>query len=870
MTAQPEQPNRSDLNDLKSRVDLVELIRQSGVELKKVGKNHLCRCPFHDDREASLSVNAAKQLWNCFACEAGGDALAWIQLKEKVEFPQALERLRELAGVLPAPAPAQPSSDLLAGGMKRAEMLEKVVDHYLRRFRETPTAQQYLNRRGLDSRELWDAFRIGYCDGTLKVPDEGPVREALTQLGVLNDKGKEVFRGCIVVPLSHPEQGLVGLYGRRLDPQAKVPHQYLPGPHRGILNWQGLQLSPTIVVAESVLDALSLWRAGIPEVTCLYGAQGIPQGLEEAFSSAGVREVVFCLDADKAGRSACERHTQRFSPRGLRCQRIELPDGKDPNQVLTERGPEALKELCRKREPVLVEAPPETPSCKTLTDGFTVRFSTVSYQLWPQPPFSNRLRARIRAVREHRLVMDVVDFYVSRSRKNIANQLCSQLELPRVEAERHLVALLEQTEQWVGQRKASEAEDFNETPQAPELSEDERQEALEFLSQGNLVARILGDMQEMGYVGEDNSKLLGYLISISRKLEKPLSGIILSQSGAGKSALTDVIEQLTPAEDVVLFSRISPQALYWMERDALRRKLLILEERVGAEGADYSIRVLQSRHRLTQAVVIKDPVTGKLCTKTFVVEGPVAYLETTTNSRINYENATRCFELNLDESAEQTRRIQAWQRGGRLPSRRDRRKQVDAIKLRHHNAQRLLEPVLVYIPYAEHLSFPSKWLRTRRDNERFLCLIEAVTFLHQFQRERGLTDDGTPYILANLEDYRLAYQLAKDVLASTLHELSRDAKDLYETVREWVLEHGAAQASDVIFSRRNLRTVTGQEDHRLRQSLNELVDMEYLEIVAGSNGRAFQYRLISGEGAQAASMRELTTPEELERLWKAR
>jgi DNA primase len=495
-------------------------------------------------------------------------------------------------------------------------------------------------------------------------------------------------------------------------------------------------------------------------------------------------------------------------------------------------------------------------------------FGEVSYQVWPQPPFTNRLRARIRAVRDHRMMMDVVDFYVSRSRKNITNQLCSQLELARIDAERHLIALLEKLESWVEQRRDEENTESDERPSAPELSSEERESALEFLRDKNLVQNILGDMQDMGYVGEDNAKLLGYLISISRKLEKPLSGIVLSQSGAGKSSLTDLVESLTPPEDVVLFSRLSPQALYWMERDALKRRLLILEERAGALEADYSIRVLQSRQKLVQATVIKDPVTGKLTTKTFVVEGPVAYLETTTNNRINYENATRCFEISLDESQEQTRRVQAWQRSGRLASRRDRRQIQEAIKNRHHNAQRILEPVLVYIPYAEHLSFPSKWLRTRRDNERFLCLIEAIAFLHQFQRERGTTDEGTPYILANLDDYRLAYQLAKDVLAITLHELSREAKDLWDTLREWVLENDEQRPNEVIFSRRDLRSVTGLEDHRLRASLQELVEMEYLETLTGSVGKAYQYRLASANDPQNPIMRELTTPEELERLWK--
>lgn len=675
--------DRQEVEDLKAHVDLVELVRQSGLELKRKGKNWLCRCPFHDDETASLSVSG--KLWNCFACEAGGDALSWLQLKENLTFPEALARLRDLAGETLV-ASAEPVGDLLAGGLKRSALLEKVMDHYLRRFRETPAAQQYLNKRGLDSRELWDAFRVGYCDGTLSVPEEGDVKTALIQLGVLNDKGKEVFRGCVVVPLSHPQDGLVGFYGRRLDSDAKVQHQYLPGPHRGVLNWQSLQLSSSVLITESVLDALSFWRAGITNVTCLYGVQGMPRDFGDVLMAAGVRELSFCLDADKAGKDATRRYCASLTERGFRCHTLELPDAKDPNQLLVERGPGALKMLPKQRQEVPLEKPAEAPRCQMTADGFVARFAAVTYQVWPQPPFSSRLRARIRAKNDHHLVMDVVDFYVSRSRKNIVNQLGAQLELPKVDAERHLIALMEQTEQWVAQRKSQEEDD--ETPKTLDMSQDERHEAMVFLTQENLVGAILQDMQGMGYVGEDNAKLLGYLIGVSRKLEKPLSGIVLSQSGAGKSSLTELVEALTPPEEVVLFSRLSPQALYWMERTALKRKLLILEERVGAIDADYSIRVLQSRAKLTQAVVIKDPQTGKMATKTFVVEGPIAYLETTTDNRLNHENATRCFEINLDESAEQTRKIQAWQRTARLGSKRDRRKDTENIKRRHHNAQR--------------------------------------------------------------------------------------------------------------------------------------------------------------------------------------
>jgi len=227
-----------------------------------------------------------------------------------------------------------------------------------------------------------------------------------------------------------------------------------------------------------------------------------------------VREVVFCLDGDRAGKEATEKLSGRFQVRGLRCSRIELPEGKDPNQVLCERGGEALKRLCRQRQVVEVEVPVEPPRCQSTAEGLLVRFAAVSYQLWPQPPFHSRLRARIRAVKDSRMVMDQVDFYANRSRKSLANQLCTQLELSRVEADRHLLALLEQMEEWVRSRKSTQEED-GETPKAPELSPEERSEALGFLRQENLVAQILADCQEIGYVGEDNAKLLGYLISIS-------------------------------------------------------------------------------------------------------------------------------------------------------------------------------------------------------------------------------------------------------------------------------------------------------------------------------------------------------------------
>src|SRR5208337_3710538 len=250
------------------------------------------------------------------------------------------------------------------------------------------------------------------------------------------------------------------------------------------------------------------------------------------------------------------------------------------------------------------------------------------------------------------------------------------------------------------------------------------------------------------------------LVAISRKLSDPLSAIVLSQSGAGKSGITEVIEKLTPPEDVVLLTRLTPQSLYYVEPGFLDQKLVIVEERQGSMEADYSIRVLQSRKKLIAAAPIKDPQTGNMKTRIFTVEARAAFIEATTASSVNHENATRCFELTMDESAAQTQRIHERQRLMRTERGLVLRQQADVLARRHWNAQRLLEPLSVVIPYADKLTFPVAWMRTRRDHARFLNLIEVSAFLHQYQRERR-----AGAVLATLADYATAYALAGMVLA---------------------------------------------------------------------------------------------------------
>lgn len=461
-----------------------------------------------------------------------------------------------------------------------------------------------------------------------------------------------------------------------------------------------------------------------------------------------------------------------------------------------------------------------------------------------------KLKVYVKLCHDGLVAQETVDLYSARNRKQVSQLLGRQLGLDIQDIEAWFFQLLEELQE---QPDAPVLDDPFAKPEIPAMSEEERAEALAYLRRPDLVDSILADMETLGYMGDETAKLLGYLISVSRMLEKPMSGIIQSGSGAGKSYLAEMVEKMTPPESVVLYSRLSALALVYMPRDFLKAKLLVLEERVGGEAADYQIRTLQSKHVVRQAVVIKDPSTGRMHTRCNEVEGPIAYMETTTSLKLNPENTSRCFEIPLDESPEQTRRIHQRQKALRGLEGLGKHTRAETICRLHHHAQRLLEPVYVVIPYVDHLTFPDRWLRTRRDHERFLCLIEVLAFLHQHQRVRK-HHHGTEYIEATLDDYHWAFRLAQAVLQNSLDELSRWARVTMEHIN--TLPPGSQ------FLRRELREQLRWPDHRTRQALDELVQMEFLEVLRGANN-LFLYRKLEFSDGSGSSANGLLTPEEL-------
>jgi hypothetical protein len=759
-----------------------------------------------------------------------------------------------------APATARPRE---AG----TSLLGRVVDHYHRTFCERKDAQEYLAKRGLTDADVLKAFKVGYADGSLlkAIPKSGDVKAELLSLGIITKEGRELLGGCVVIPIPDPLSGeWTTLYGRGM----RTPrHCYLTGPLRGVLNYQAARSSSEVILTESVIDALSFHQVGVSTAIPIYGTNGFTADHLDLLTREHVKCVILALDGDTAGRRATAALKEKLASLGIAARVMPYPSGvKDPNELLVSCNGNAqsvFAKMLDEAEPrtaavVVPATPPATaapqPSDSPVTrdgDSLTLRRDGLAYTARVYAPLLGRLRATVKVERGSAFHVDTIDLYASRSRSEFTKRVAKALTADAEAVERDLLALLVEAERTA---KADDKPNAEAAISPPPISESDRAEALAFLRRSDLLDQAAKDVDALGFVGEDTNKRLLYLVAISRKLPDPLSAIVLSQSGAGKSGITEVIEKLTPPEDVVLFTRLTPQSLYYTEPGFLDQKLVIVEERYGSMEADYSIRVLQSRKKLIAAAPIKDPQTGNMRTKVFTVEARAAFIEATTASAVNHENATRCFELTMDESPEQTRRIHERMNLLRMERGRELRQEADAIARRHWNAQRLLDPLPVVIPFADKLTFPSAWLRTRRDYARFLNLIEVSTFFHQHQREHR-----AGAIVADVFDYAVAYNLAVFVLAETLSDLKRPLREAYERIR------GLSSEGDGTISRREIREALNVPDSTVRGWLSQLVELEYLAIVdAGQKGagKVARYRLVE-RGPHEERVLGLLTPEDL-------
>ena len=306
--------------------------------------------------------------------------------------------------------------------------------------------------------------------------------------------------------------------------------------------------------------------------------------------------------------------------------------------------------------------------------------------------------------------------------------------------------------------------------------------------------------------------------------------------------------QLVPEEDLASYSALTGQALYYLGSGDLSHKVLAVSEQQGAARASYALKLLVTEGRLSIASTGKDPASGRLRTRSYEVQGPVALVLTTTATDLDPELSNRLVVLGVDEDQAQTRAIHAAQRRAASLEGLVSRWRKEALVLRHRNAQRLLEALPVVISGAEELSFPNYATRHRRDHQKLLSLIGASALLHQHQRSRGSIEvDGraVDYLQADASDVALGLRLAKAVLQAS-DELAPQTRRLLAACEAHVAERAALDAtpvSKVAFTRREIRELLGWSEHQVRVGLARLIALEYLLVAPGGPGRHHRYRL---------------------------
>jgi DNA primase len=355
------------LEQVRHANDVVELIG-SYFPLKRAGANFRALCPFHKEKTPSFHVNPARQIWHCFGCGKGGDVFKFVMEYENLDFPGAIRRLAERAGIRIEweQAAGEPSRD-------QKEQLLKLHDEVATFFQDNlhtaEVAKKYLVKRKITA-EVARKWRIGYSpdkwDALVQWARARKYKPELLETGGLalrGDKGfYDRFRGRLMFSICDEQGRVVGFSGRILT-DAKDQPKYVNSPETPIFQKSRVLFAldkarraiieeKYAVVCEGQLDTISCHEAGIANVVA-------PQGTALTEQHARIlkryaEEAILMFDADEAGQNAIVRSAEPLWQAGIALRVAVLPEGHDPDSFVKAFGAEKLKEILTKSDSFFV------------------------------------------------------------------------------------------------------------------------------------------------------------------------------------------------------------------------------------------------------------------------------------------------------------------------------------------------------------------------------------------------------------------------------------------------------------------------------------------------------------------------------------
>lgn len=345
--------------------DIVEVIG-SYFPLKRAGTSFRALCPFHREKSPSFHVNPSRQSFHCFGCGAGGGVLRFVMDYEHVDFPTAVRRLAQRAGIPVVEEAGNADDDKKRGLRQRLLGLHaEAADWFHRNLLKSPDAspaRNYLKSRGITG-DIARSWQLGYApdswDALLDFLQERKFsREEISQSGLASSKddGDDLysrFRGRVMFPIRNDYGEVVAFSGRVLDPEAKTA-KYVNSPETPLFTkgkiLYGLDKTKrdlieknTAIVCEGQLDLISAFEAGVRHVIAPQGTAFT--GDQARLLRRFVETVLLCFDSDNAGQQAAARSLPALLSQGLAVRVVELPQGEDPDSLIRKAGANAFLEV---------------------------------------------------------------------------------------------------------------------------------------------------------------------------------------------------------------------------------------------------------------------------------------------------------------------------------------------------------------------------------------------------------------------------------------------------------------------------------------------------------------------------------------------
>jgi DNA primase len=362
----------TDKEKVRDAVDMVALV-SAKTELRRAGPGrYMGRCPFHEERTASFSVDSDKGMYHCFGCGVGGDAFRFVQETEGLDFVGAMESLAQRFGIQLTVEDEDPAAAERRQARERLlELLERAAtfyERYLWDSGEAAPARKYLLDRGL-TEETLKAFRVGYAPSTwdklMQAARAGNyTHKEMFDAGLATRGGKtegrlyDRFRRGIMFPLQDPRGRVLGFGARALgvDQQPK----YLNSPdgeifHKGDIVYGAHHAripaarADEVIAAEGYMDVLALNQAGMKNVVGVMGTSLTDKQVGELAKLA--KTVLLALDADAAGQEAMLRAAKVAASSSLALRVVPLPKGQDPADVVQAQGAEAAQGVFERSVP---------------------------------------------------------------------------------------------------------------------------------------------------------------------------------------------------------------------------------------------------------------------------------------------------------------------------------------------------------------------------------------------------------------------------------------------------------------------------------------------------------------------------------------